>query len=54
LSSPCGVAWGHDGGIPGHRTLALNGGAGKRRIVVLARLGEDSFSKRATGLEHVL
>jgi len=43
---PCGVVWGHNGGIPGYTTYALGSKDGKREIVLLTNLDEDSFSKQ--------
>jgi D-alanyl-D-alanine carboxypeptidase len=55
LLPPCGVAWGHTGGIPGYQTSTLNSKDGKRQIVVLANLGENSISHRGNqALERVL
>lgn len=55
LLPPCGVAWGHTGAIPGYQAWALNSKDGKRQIVVLANLGEDSISKRGDqAVERVL
>jgi D-alanyl-D-alanine carboxypeptidase len=55
LLPPCGVAWGHTGGIPGYQTSTLNSKDGKRQIVVLANLGENSISNRGNqALERVL
>jgi D-alanyl-D-alanine carboxypeptidase len=42
--TPCGRAEGHDGGIPGYRTLALTRPDGRRQAVLIANLGEDSFT----------
>jgi D-alanyl-D-alanine carboxypeptidase len=34
-ATPCGTAWGHEGGIPGYKNIALNDRAGSRSAVVL-------------------
>jgi D-alanyl-D-alanine carboxypeptidase len=34
VETPCGTAWGHEGGIPGYTTFALNDRRGRRSAVV--------------------
>jgi D-alanyl-D-alanine carboxypeptidase len=46
LTLPCGLAWGHNGGIPVHGTWVLSRKDGGRPIVVLANLGEDSLGQK--------
>lgn len=46
LTLPCGLAWGHNGGIPGYRTWVLSRKDGRRQVVVLANLGEDSLGQK--------
>jgi D-alanyl-D-alanine carboxypeptidase len=46
LRLPCGVAWGHNGGIAGYRTWALSSKDGARDVVLLANLGEDSLAEK--------
>jgi D-alanyl-D-alanine carboxypeptidase len=35
VETPCGTAWGHEGGIPGYKSFALNNRSGTRSAVVL-------------------
>jgi D-alanyl-D-alanine carboxypeptidase len=35
LDTPCGTAWGHEGGIPGYVSIAVTDRAGRRSAVVL-------------------
>jgi D-alanyl-D-alanine carboxypeptidase len=35
IDTPCGAAWGHQGGTPGYVSMALNDRAGRRSAVVL-------------------
>jgi D-alanyl-D-alanine carboxypeptidase len=34
IDTPCGAAWGHQGGTPGYVSMALNDRAGRRSAVV--------------------
>jgi D-alanyl-D-alanine carboxypeptidase len=35
VETPCGTVWGHEGGIPGYKTFALNDRGGTRSAVVI-------------------
>src|SRR4030095_1750248 len=35
METPCGAVWGHEGGIPGYKSIALNDRAGSRSAVIL-------------------
>ena len=35
VETPCGIAWGHEGGIPGYKSFVLNDRRGTRSAVVL-------------------
>jgi D-alanyl-D-alanine carboxypeptidase len=40
MSTPCGAAWGHTGGMPGYNAYALNSKSGRRQIVVLVNASD--------------
>ncbi len=42
LDTACGTVWGHDGGIPGYLSYALNDVAGKRSAILLLPTQPDS------------
>jgi D-alanyl-D-alanine carboxypeptidase len=46
MTLPCGEVWGHDGGTPGYRTFTVHRADGRRQVVVMANLGEDSLNQR--------
>ena len=41
VETPCGTAWGHEGGIPGYKSFALNDRAGTRSAIVLVPTEPD-------------
>ena len=52
LDTPCGTVWGHDGGIPGYVSFAMNTIEGTRSAIVLMPTQPDSAI--ASGVEEVL
>jgi D-alanyl-D-alanine carboxypeptidase len=41
VETPCGMAWGHEGGIPGYKTFALNDRGGRRSALVIVTTEPD-------------
>jgi D-alanyl-D-alanine carboxypeptidase len=54
LRLPCGSSWGHDGGITGYRTWAMNSKDGRRQVVVFANLDEESLGTGEKAMQDVL
>jgi D-alanyl-D-alanine carboxypeptidase len=48
IETPCGTVWGHEGGIPGYVSYALNDRAGSRSAVVLVPTESDDAIGAAT------
>ncbi len=49
MTTPCGAAWGHDSGIPGYKTYALNSKDGRDCISFL----DDALVDAVQGLGSV-
>jgi D-alanyl-D-alanine carboxypeptidase len=54
VGTPCGPAWGNQGGIPGYSTVALSSKDGERQIVVLVTRDESLPERAGQALERVL
>ena len=44
--TPCGIAWGHGGNIPGYDVYALSSTNGRRQVVLSINLDPNSMPKR--------
>jgi D-alanyl-D-alanine carboxypeptidase len=47
VATPCGTVWGHEGGIPGYKSFALNDRGGTRSAVVLVPTEPDEAIEAA-------
>jgi D-alanyl-D-alanine carboxypeptidase len=54
LRIPCGSVWGHNGGITGYRTWAMNSRDGRRQVVVFANLDEASLGRGENAMQNVV
>jgi len=46
LVTPCGIAWGHGGNMPGYNVAALSSTDGRRQVVLSINLDPTSMPKR--------
>jgi D-alanyl-D-alanine carboxypeptidase len=51
---PCGVAWGHAGGIPGYATWAFSSKDGRHQIVLVATREESLSTRASVALERAV
>jgi D-alanyl-D-alanine carboxypeptidase len=54
VTMPCGVAWGHAGGIAGYGTWALSSKDGRHQIVLLATREESLSTRASVALERAV